>query len=146
MADNIMKSIMNLHKLAACVVAVPVAAICLGLPNDSAAAVQKVFYVSPSGSDENPGTEEKPLKTIEKARDAVRAIDGEMTGDIEVVLRGGTYRIDHTLVFDHRDSGTIADFRRGFLTVFPCCPHTLRVRCPRRASGSARDWPVACRS
>ena len=36
----------------------------------------------------------------------MRAIDGEMTGDIEVVLRGGTYRIDHTLVFDHRDSGT----------------------------------------
>ena len=97
---------MKSHTMAACLVAIPVAATCLFPPKHSAAAVQKVFYVSPSGADENPGTEEKPLKTIEAARDAVRAIHGEMTGDIEVVLRGGTYRLNHTLAFDHRDSGT----------------------------------------
>ncbi|MGB2819489.1 MAG: right-handed parallel beta-helix repeat-containing protein [Phycisphaerae bacterium] len=67
---------------------------------------QRTFYVSPSGSDENPGSEARPFKTIEKARDAVRAINARMTGDIVVVLRGGTYPVARTLLFETKDSGT----------------------------------------
>ena len=70
------------------------------------AAVQTAFYVAPSGSDANPGTEAKPFATIEKARQAVRAVNKEMTGDIVVVLRGGIYPIDRTIAFDADDSGT----------------------------------------
>ena len=69
-------------------------------------AAERTFYVSPQGSDDNPGTRARPFTTVEKARDAVRARNRKTTGDIEVVLRGGTYRIDHTIVLDHRDSGT----------------------------------------
>ena len=70
------------------------------------AAAQTTFYVAPDGSDANPGTEAKPFATLEKARQAVRAINKDMTGDIVVVLRGGTYRIDKTITFEADDSGT----------------------------------------
>ncbi len=71
-----------------------------------AAEPQQTFFVSPNGNDENPGIEARPFRTIEKARDAVRAINAGMTGDIAVVLRGGTYPIARTLAFGPEDSGT----------------------------------------
>jgi len=43
-----------------------------------------VFYVSPSGSDSNPGTEEEPWRTIQKAADTL--VPGQT-----VYLRAGTY-------------------------------------------------------
>ncbi len=67
---------------------------------------QRVFHVSPDGSDRNPGTRARPFKTIEKARDEVRAINGDMSGDIIVYLRAGHYEISRTIRFDQRDSGT----------------------------------------
>jgi hypothetical protein len=61
--------------------------------------------VAPNGDDSNPGTEAKPLATLEKARQAVRAINKTMTGDIVVLLHGGVYPIDRSVVFDSEDSG-----------------------------------------
>jgi hypothetical protein len=69
-------------------------------------AVQKVFHVAAEGKDRNAGTERAPFKTLERARDAVRKISGDMTGDIVVKVAPGTHALDHTLVLDHRDSGT----------------------------------------
>ena len=70
-----------------------------------AAAVQATLYVAPDASDENPGTAEKPFRTLVRAREAVRKINANMTGDIVVMLRGGTYAIERTLIFDAVDSG-----------------------------------------
>ena len=71
------------------------------------AATQQSFYVSPSGDDDNnPGTLAAPFKTIEKARDAVRSINSDMTGDIFVFMRGGNYPITDTITFTSADSGT----------------------------------------
>ncbi|OPZ87838.1 MAG: Endo-1,4-beta-xylanase Z precursor [Firmicutes bacterium ADurb.Bin419] len=70
------------------------------------AATQATFYVSPTGSDSNPGTLNEPFKTITKARDVVRTINSDMTGDIYVFLRGGNYNITSTITFDPQDSGT----------------------------------------
>ena len=53
------------------------------------AAVQATLYVASNGSDANPGTEAAPLATVDGARQAVRAVNKQMTGDIVVVLRGG---------------------------------------------------------
>jgi autotransporter-associated beta strand protein len=53
------------------------------------------YYVSPTGSDSNPGTFAQPFRTIQKAADTVQAGD-------EAIIRGGTYRETVTL----RDSGT----------------------------------------
>lgn len=68
--------------------------------------VQAVFYVSPDGSDSGSGTVSSPFATLERARDEVRKINGSMTGDIIVYLRGGDYRITEPVEFDTRDSGS----------------------------------------
>ncbi len=64
------------------------------------------FYVAPAGNDLNPGTFGLPFRTIERARQAVRGVNGSMTSDVKVVLRGGEYNLSSTLVFDQLDSGT----------------------------------------
>ena len=88
-------------------IGLPVVALSMFLAEPATAAdVQQTFYVAPGGSDANPGTESKPLATVEGARDAVRRVNARMSGDVVVLLRGGTYRIDRTIVLDHRDSGT----------------------------------------
>lgn len=65
----------------------------------------KELYVSPKGKDSNPGTSESPFRTLKKARDAVRALATDVSGDIVVYLEDGTYTQAMTLRFDDRDSG-----------------------------------------
>lgn len=77
----------------------------LALTGVAAAATQATFYVSPSGNDAAAGTKDAPFKTITQAQKAVRAINGTMTGDIEVILREGTYALPATIGFDERDGG-----------------------------------------
>lgn len=64
------------------------------------------FFVAPNGSDAAPGTRGKPFQTLEKARQAVRAILPGMTGDIAVTIRGGTYPVRSAVVFTPEDSAT----------------------------------------
>jgi hypothetical protein len=71
-----------------------------------AAATKATYYVSPTGSDDNPGTISEPFQTITKARDVVRTISKDMNGDIYIYLRGGNYSITSTLTFRPQDSGT----------------------------------------
>ena len=85
---------------------VPVFVTCLLLTTTVTAATQATYYVSPTGSDTNPGTISAPFQTLTKARDVVRTINGNMTGDIYVYLRGGTYNITSTINFGPQDSGT----------------------------------------
>jgi len=64
------------------------------------------FWVSPSGDDGSPGTKIRPFRTLERARDAVRAVQESQGQQHAVVhLRGGTYRLGQTFVLDWRDSG-----------------------------------------
>ena len=76
------------------------------------AAVQATFYVAPDGSDSNKGTKEAPFKTITQAQKAVRAINGSMTGDIEVILRDGTYQLPATVNFTEADGGKDGNYVR----------------------------------
>ena len=66
---------------------------------------QATFYVSPTGTDTGSGTEQAPFQTLERARQAVAALTTTMTGDIEVVLRGGTYQLSEPLRLGAADSG-----------------------------------------
>ena len=60
--------------------------------------------VAPDGSDANPGTPERPVATLARARDALRErIAAEPSADRLVLLRGGTHRLTETLVLDRRD-------------------------------------------
>ncbi|WP_082509479.1 ricin-type beta-trefoil lectin domain protein [Microbacterium sp. Leaf179] len=70
------------------------------------AAAEVTFTVNPQGDDAADGSSASPFKTIERARDAVRAVNDDMTGDIRVVLEGGTYPITQTIDFTVEDSGT----------------------------------------
>ncbi|NUR58514.1 MAG: right-handed parallel beta-helix repeat-containing protein, partial [Catenulispora sp.] len=78
----------------------------LKTPALAAAATQATYYVAPGGSDANPGTITAPFATLQHARDVVRTVDGTMTGDIYVYLRGGNYPIGSTIDFTSADSGT----------------------------------------
>ena len=82
------------------------------------AADQATFYVAPNGSDSNKGTEEAPFKTIAQAQKAVRAINGTMTGDISVILRGGTYQLSSTVNFTEADGG-----KDGFYVRYKAYPN-----------------------
>ena len=54
--------------------------------------VKADFYISPNGSDSNPGTYEKPFATVTRARNAVRTmISAGLNEDVTVIIRGGIY-------------------------------------------------------
>ncbi len=66
---------------------------------------QADFVVSPKGDDASSGTLERPFATLQRARDAVRALKQDRRDrDILVMLRGGYYRLGETLVFGVQDA------------------------------------------
>ncbi len=90
---------------------------CMAATVGALAGTQASFYVSPSGSDTNPGTLGLPFQSVAKARDVVRTVNGNMTGDIVVCLRGGTYQFPSTLQLGPQDSGT-----NGYEVVYQAYP------------------------
>lgn len=78
-----------------------------------AEALQTDFYLSPEGSDQWSGTlaepnakkTDGPFATLERARDAVRLLKKTKAGDIQVLVREGTYPLEKTVVFGLEDSG-----------------------------------------
>ncbi len=75
---------------------------------DAAAAWAGDLYVAPTGDDANPGTQEKPFASIQRARDVIRERkqSGPLTEPITVWLGGGVYRLSEPLTFTPEDSGT----------------------------------------
>lgn len=63
------------------------------------------FHVSPAGDDGNPGTRERPFRTLTKARDEVRKTNADMQEDIVVHLLAGEYALAEPLVLTEADSG-----------------------------------------
>ncbi len=72
---------------------------------DSVQSIQAAYYVSPSGNDNHPGTQELPFATVRKAQEIIRDTKGEMTGDIIVYLRDGSFVLEDSWLLDERDSG-----------------------------------------
>ena len=70
----------------------------------------KEIWVSPSGSDTNPGTKEKPFFSIlmaqRQARELRRLNDPSIKDGIQIILNGGIYQLDEPLLFHPEDSGT----------------------------------------
>ncbi|MCB9496132.1 MAG: right-handed parallel beta-helix repeat-containing protein [Fibrobacteria bacterium] len=103
---------MNSSRFRACLRALALLVGGVGGVGSAYSAVQATYYVSPRGSDENPGTEAMPFRTIAKARDVVRESKGTMTGDVVVRLRGGTYVLTEPVVFGPRDGGSDGHYVR----------------------------------
>ncbi len=67
------------------------------------------FFVSPGGSDRNRGSQERPFRTLERGRNAVRALkrrEGLPPGGVTVWVRGGDYELADSFVLTAQDSGT----------------------------------------
>lgn len=71
------------------------------------------FYISPDGSDAwsgrlaaaNAQRADGPFASLERARDAVRGLKQSHLEDVLVLLRGGRYQLNDTVVFGLEDSG-----------------------------------------
>lgn len=99
---------------------------------DEGVAPWQSFFVAPGGDDVNPGTQELPFRTLERAQAAVRAVATGMQGDVVVYLREGRYDLAQTLVLDARDSG-----QNGHQTVWASYPGERAVVSGGR---SLTDW------
>lgn len=75
------------------------------IPSYAENGIYKEIYVSERGSDSFDGSKSSPFRTIEKAKEYVRTISGDMSGDIVVNVEDGTYFLEDTLVFRNEDSG-----------------------------------------
>ena len=74
---------------------------------DAKTSVQAEFFVDiKTGNDNNGGTSNAPFKTIQRAQDAVRECNSNMSGDIIVNIAPGRYEIEQLLQFDNNDCGT----------------------------------------
>jgi hypothetical protein len=87
-----------------------------------AAPVFREFHVAPGGDDGASGDAAHPFRTLTRARDAVRAVNRQMAGDIVVQLHGGTYRLTRPVDFGVQDSG--AD---GFRVIYRAAPGEVPV-------------------
>lgn len=81
------------------------------LAGELAAASPAVFHVSPTGRDEHAGTADAPFATLERARDAVRALKRERGGGlpedgVTVEVAAGRYRLAAPFLLAEQDSGT----------------------------------------
>jgi hypothetical protein len=82
------------------------------------------FFVAPPplGDDSNSGSDAAPFATLERARQAVRAINKSMSSDINVYLHGGKYELARTIHFDQDDSGT-----NGFHVIYRAYPGEVPI-------------------
>jgi hypothetical protein len=83
----------------------------------AAQAATTTFYVSPTGRDSNPGTNARPFRTLDRARDAARKVRRPLHGDVDVRLLAGTYRLTRALTLQPADSGG-----NGYDVVYEAAP------------------------
>jgi len=81
-----------------------------------AASAHASLWVSEGGDDANPGTEERPLRTLERARDVVRTLNRDMSDDITVFV-GGEFHVGRPIEFGAGDSGS-----NGFNIIYTAAP------------------------
>lgn len=90
-------------------------------------ATSATFHVAPGGDDTNAGTEQKPLATLEAARDAARKAG---TGPRRIALLPGEYFLERPAEFDARDNG---------LTIEAATTNGATLYGGRRVTGWKRD-------
>ncbi len=78
----------------------------IAFPAGARAGANVRIWVSPRGSDANPGSKAAPLASLPAAQKAVRkSLRLQPKLGVSVILRGGTYRLAHPLKLTAADSG-----------------------------------------
>ncbi len=77
--------------------------IAVALLSASTAMAQVTIHVAPTGDDRAPGTQDRPVRTLERAQALVRTHNTRQ--DVTVLLADGTYRLTAPLVFRRTDGG-----------------------------------------
>lgn len=90
-----------------------------------------VFYVSPTGSDMNPGTAGAPFRTLGKAIEGVRDSRGKNDGKRYIFLRGGVHEITAPVDLGPREGGA-EDFT---LTIKPSAGERATLSGGRKLTG-----------
>ena len=97
------------------------------------------LHVSPTGSDTANGAANAPFRTLEKARDTIRAMGRPLPpGGVTVYLRDGIHRRTTTLTLSAQDSGT-----PGAPVVYAAFPGEKPVLTTTRAPLSSEWSPLA---
>ena len=91
----------------------------------AAGALASDVYVSPQGSDDSPGTREKPLASIRKALETVRGAE-----PATVWLAAGEYGVGDGLVLDAASGGPLPA-----VTIRSEIPHQARISGARQVTG-----------
>ncbi|MBK1876053.1 right-handed parallel beta-helix repeat-containing protein [Pelagicoccus mobilis] len=69
---------------------------------------EKIYYVSPSGSDSGSGAIDSPFASLTQARDQIRSLSAvERRQNIRVVLRGGRHSLRETFVLEVQDGAPL---------------------------------------
>ncbi len=63
----------------------------------------RTIHVAPTGNDRNPGTQARPVQTLPRAQELVRAANAQ--SDVTVILAEGTYMLSAPLLFRRDDGG-----------------------------------------
>lgn len=106
------------------------------------------FHVAVDGDDSAPGTAQAPFATLERARDAVRALkasEGLPEGGVTVRIHGGVYSRLESFSVEEQDSGTPGSpiTYRGFEGEDVCLVGGVEL--PGDAFGSVQDDAVLAR-
>lgn len=72
--------------------------------DSGSSATSLTYYISPSGNDQNSGSISYPFATVQKAIDTARQTKTSNTGDINIVVGDGTYRLSSPIVLTSADS------------------------------------------
>ena len=100
----------------------PVVTLAAGEEMKPSGGTETLIYVSPEGADNTgDGSQSNPFASITRARDEVRKLNDDMTGDIRVIIEDGTYVIDDTIEFTAEDSAT-NDYRISYETADGASP------------------------
>lgn len=98
-----------MKKVVSCILTLTMACSAFAMPGTVSALetsdTAKYYYVAQNGDDGNDGSEAAPFKTLEAARDKIRA-EGVPQGGVTVYVREGTYTRTEPFTLSEEDSGT----------------------------------------
>ncbi len=100
-------------------------------------------HVSPGGDDANPGTQARPVRTLEHAVALARGLEASAAGDVTIELAGGSYRLMQPLALTADDSGRSSGHSLIFAAqagAHPIVSGGIQIRGWKKVDGAKNIW------